>query len=281
MFGRIRMALATLFPGEKRRLWWAFIIAAVAVLLIGSFVDREHWFLFGKGSLASSTRQSSKRNYHSSNTTTDSSSMSFSSSFAQLESTTSLINSQTTPCEDYQVAYYPDDDETQPLQCGECIPGTSGIDTPEFCNLDEYCTDEGKCEKVTSHPLFRAACPRELGRALTKDGWCGPGLRCLQHTCRQCVTGMMDYADGKICVDDVWTFDTLKIGFYHPTVIFLTAFVVLVALNMLLDGCIDALFALQKRRRRRIEENLKTFYQYMVSTQQEQPSQKQSPSDDL
>ncbi|KAG2381265.1 hypothetical protein C9374_006254 [Naegleria lovaniensis] len=196
-------------------------------------------------------------------------------SLTQWNNLTSVTSSSsnTPTCEDYQVAFYPDDDQTQPIQCGQCIPGTSGLDTREYCAIHEYCTDDGQCQPITSHPLYHAACPRELGRPETKDGWCGAGLRCLQHQCRPCVTGMMDYADGKICVNDVWTYDTLQIGFYHPTVIFLTAFVVLVASNMCLDGCMEAVFACQKKRQRRIEENLKIFYQYMISTREDKHQQ--------
>lgn len=174
--------------------------------------------------------------------------------------------SQAKACEDYQVAYYPDDDITKSLKCGDCIPGSSGIDTREFCNVDEYCTDEGTCQSISNHPLFYASCPRELGSVLSKDGFCGPGLRCLQHQCRQCITGMQDYADGKVCIGDVWTYNTLNIGVYNPTVIFLTSFVVLVLINMLCDCCIDTSYSLLKRRRKRFEENYKTFYQYIISS---------------
>ena len=168
-----------------------------------------------------------------------------------------------TTCEDYQVSFCVDDDSTSQQQCGECIPGSSGIDTKEFCQIDEYCTDEGKCESITKQPLFMTTCPRELGKTLTKDGFCGPGLRCIQHKCIQCVTGMMDYADGKICIDSVWTFNNLKIGFYHPTVIFLTSFVVLVGFNMSIDCCFDIVYSIRKKKRKQIEERYRIFYQYI------------------
>jgi len=169
------------------------------------------------------------------------------------------------PCEDYQVSFYPDEDSTKPLQCGECIPGTSGIDSKEHCRIDEYCTDEGTCRHVSLHPLFLASCPREMGTSKTRDGFCGPGLRCLQHQCRQCISGMMDYADGKICVEQIWTYDSLRSAFFNPTFIFFFAFVFLVLFHMISDCCFDSIYALRKRRRKQREENYRVFYQYLCT----------------
>ena len=63
-----------------------------------------------------------------------------------------------------EVAYSPDDDPTAAIRCGECVPGTSGVeDVMMACALNEYCTDNATCSAVTSSPLYGEPCPYEQG----------------------------------------------------------------------------------------------------------------------
>jgi hypothetical protein len=107
------------------------------------------------------------------------------------------------------------------LECGECVPGTSGTeDTSLTCGLNEYCTDEGRCAPSKTSPLYGAPCPWEQGLA-SGLGWCGPGLRCVQHVCRICVEGSVDHMDGKRCINDEWTYSRWKALPLDPTALFL------------------------------------------------------------
>jgi hypothetical protein len=50
------------------------------------------------------------------------------------------------------------------MQCGDCLPGTSGSDDPaKLCDINEYCDDNGTCKPISMHPLLNAACPYETG----------------------------------------------------------------------------------------------------------------------
>ena len=66
-------------------------------------------------------------------------------------------------CAATEIPYYKDDDPTQPL-CGQCVPGSSGVDDPEtICKVNEYCTDEGVCQAASLSPLYMEPCPYEQG----------------------------------------------------------------------------------------------------------------------
>jgi hypothetical protein len=109
-------------------------------------------------------------------------------------------------------------------QCGECVPGTAGVDDPlRACRINEYCSDEGRCVSLSQHPLMGAPCPFEQGISSmvllsfcrpthnpfaiggpSALGWCGPGLRCINHACVACMEGVTDPTDGKMCVLGQW-----------------------------------------------------------------------------
>ncbi len=98
-------------------------------------------------------------------------------------------------------------------QCGECVPGTSGVeDTMKLCDINEYCSDEGLCTPTKESPLYNQPCPFEQGGP-TARGWCGPGLRCFQHVCLPCQNGYYDPKDGKRCVNYEW-FDLHPFSFH-------------------------------------------------------------------
>ena len=43
-------------------------------------------------------------------------------------------------------------------------PGKAGWDDPSHaCDLDQYCTDEGKCAPLTKSPFYKKECPYETG----------------------------------------------------------------------------------------------------------------------
>ncbi|KAL9651829.1 hypothetical protein ABK040_000177 [Willaertia magna] len=173
-------------------------------------------------------------------------------------------------CGEEKVMFYKDEDETRTPQCGECIPGSSGVDTKAFCNMDEYCSDNGTCIHVSKQPLYRTSCPYEIKAKKTKNGLCGPGLRCLQHVCKQCIDGMVDYADGKICINGLWTYNTFQLAIYHPTVIFFSCFILLVLVHNILDLCLDVVYVFRKKRKQQLEEKYKTFYNYLKSLHKEE-----------
>lgn len=49
-------------------------------------------------------------------------------------------------------------------------------------------------------------CPADLAipGGISAVGWCGPGLRCIEHGCRICEEGVVDPRDGKRCVNGEW-----------------------------------------------------------------------------
>ncbi|KAJ6247691.1 hypothetical protein M0813_18325 [Anaeramoeba flamelloides] len=130
-------------------------------------------------------------------------------------------------CKIDEVPYYLDGN-TQILLCGKCEPGTSGLEDPSQCEIDEYCSDEAQCVKLTNSPFWKSECG--FGEAgLTKDGMCGPGLYCINKACIQCDNLQEDNTDGKICVDNLWSYNKLilsrdPITFCLSIIIFLFVF---------------------------------------------------------
>jgi predicted small lipoprotein YifL len=76
-----------------------------------------------------------------------------------------LTNAATlTGCGANQVQYFPDDNPNAEPKCGECVPGTSGVEDPELlCELNEYCNDDAICVSTKSSPLYNEPCPYEQG----------------------------------------------------------------------------------------------------------------------
>ena len=106
-------------------------------------------------------------------------------------------------CPNGQVQYFKDDDPTQSM-CGECVPGTAGVDDPELiCNINQFCNDTAYCQDTKTSPLYNEPCPYEQG-GTSSLGWCGPGLRCIHHVCLPCENGVEDPRDGKYCVNNQW-----------------------------------------------------------------------------
>ncbi|KAL0237027.1 hypothetical protein PCE1_000424 [Barthelona sp. PCE] len=109
-------------------------------------------------------------------------------------------------CPATTVMYYPEDDMSLPSKCGECIPGKTFVDdSTALCAVDEFCSDEGKCVKMKQSVFHGKYCPYEAGGA-TKNGICGPGLRCIQHMCLPCRSGEKR-SNGLACVANSWTLD--------------------------------------------------------------------------
>ena len=106
-------------------------------------------------------------------------------------------------CANNQVQYYKDNDPNNSL-CGECVPGTAGVDDPELlCGINQFCNDNATCQDTLTSPLYNEPCPFEQGGP-SSTGWCGPGLRCIQHICLPCENGVTDPRDGKYCYDNQW-----------------------------------------------------------------------------
>jgi hypothetical protein len=112
------------------------------------------------------------------------------------------------------VLYYADGDAAS-AYCGSCVPGESGLDGDVNCAVNQYCTDAAGCASVQDSAFWGESCPTEAG-GLTTNGWCGPGLRCIEHTCVQCTPGQIDYEDGRVCHGGVWTYSPWLRILYEP-----------------------------------------------------------------
>lgn len=100
----------------------------------------------------------------------------------------------------------PLNEDTGRPACGECVPGRSGeSDTLRSCRVDEYCDDSGTCRAAAGHPLFGEPCPFDVQVDDGYSSWCGSGLRCVRHACRQCDDGAVSDS-GAVCELGVWTF---------------------------------------------------------------------------
>ncbi|EGG20842.1 hypothetical protein DFA_00707 [Cavenderia fasciculata] len=134
-------------------------------------------------------------------------------------------------CPPNQVRFNIDGDESRAM-CGECVPGTSGIESPGMCGMNEYCNDNGVCTSLQSHPLLDSMCPQETDNNNPTLGWCGPGLHCYSHRCQVCLEGSVDNTDGKMCIKGEWTYsswDQFKYAI-DPTTLFIFIIFLLVAL---------------------------------------------------
>lgn len=150
-------------------------------------------------------------------------------------------------CQKGEILYYVDNDQTKP-KCGKCIPGKSGADDEyHLCALDEYCTDDATCAYIRTHPLYNADCPYEPATS-SGSSFCGTGLRCYRHKCLPCLDGMVDYADGKVCVMNVWTYDRWVNVINEPTPTILSVMVVLVLVYGVVSVAIDMAMCCAKRR---------------------------------
>jgi len=181
-------------------------------------------------------------------------------------------------CTSGQVLYYKDGDSKQP-KCGTCIPGTSGADDPkQLCALNEYCSDNGECIQIKSHPLWAAQCPYEPSTTDPNDGFCGPGLRCYNHQCLPCVDGMIDYADGKVCVMNQWTYNKWQAIIFEPTPTLLVIMLALCVFYAIVAACVDIVKCIVKRRQ--VMSILKQNGDRIAVSTEEYPSDEDEDNDD-
>ena len=102
------------------------------------------------------------------------------------------------------------------IQCGECIPGTSGSGASlEInyiqCKANDYCSDDAFCKPLSQHPMYLKECPYELlsQQRSAMEGvasFCGTGLVCMEHVCKPCREGDIDYNTGVKCILGEWSY---------------------------------------------------------------------------
>ncbi|KAL6059876.1 Protein CHROMATIN REMODELING 5 [Balamuthia mandrillaris] len=126
-----------------------------------------------------------------------------------------------------QVAYYVDGNASAPITCGECIPGSweNNEDVRYLCGMNEFCSDNGRCLRSTSSPLYGQPCPFGGGTySLSSFIWSGyVWARCLV-----CEDGVVDPRDGKVCYKGEWTYSKWDTMWEDPEAVFL--FVVMLLL---------------------------------------------------
>lgn len=129
------------------------------------------------------------------------------------------------------------------------MPGIAGAeDTRKLCYINEYCSDNATCVHVKQHPLWNADCPYEPSTKDSSDGFCGPGLRCFAHKCLPCMDGMIDYADGKVCVMNEWTLSKWQSITQEPTPVILAVLIGMFCVYALVAGCVDVAKCLVQRK---------------------------------
>ncbi|KAH7815100.1 uncharacterized protein MONOS_3433 [Monocercomonoides exilis] len=127
-------------------------------------------------------------------------------------------------CPLHKVFFFPDEDSSKEGKCGECYPGTSGRSSSEkYCKSNEYCTDEGKCASILTHPNFQFDCPSH-GQSKEQD-FCGAGLYCIRHKCVQCVDWETDYETWETCYKGRWSRNYILYFLAQPSrlMLFITA----------------------------------------------------------
>ena len=145
-----------------------------------------------------------------------------------------------------EVPYLEDGNSQAPFRCGQCIPGTNGVQDPlKSCDINEYCTDEARCQDLSEHPLHLASCPFE--QAGYSYGWCGTGLHCFLHRCLICVNGHLD-TDGRRCVNGRWSYSVWTNFWYEPVNVMLLVLCIALFLLLMRD-----LFNLVSRKINRIK----------------------------
>merc|ERR1712137_110197 len=140
-------------------------------------------------------------------------------------------------CPANQVQYFKDGDPNASM-CGECVPGSSGVEDPEwFCGINQFCNDNATCQATKTSPLYNEPCPYEQGGA-SYLGWCGPGLRCIHHVCLPCENGVYDPTDGKYCIDNEWTYSKWSRATDDPEVVLLSIIIALMIIWMTVPNLI-------------------------------------------
>ncbi|KAL0212121.1 hypothetical protein RCL1_005747 [Eukaryota sp. TZLM3-RCL] len=109
-------------------------------------------------------------------------------------------------------------DREPSVSCVNCVPGVLGIDdTRSLCKHDEFCSDDGNCEHISSHPLFLVKCPFDTG-SQQGQSFCG-GLRCVLHRCVSCREG--EVRGNSVCVRGVWQATSWRTVHRIPNLLFL------------------------------------------------------------
>ncbi|KAG2389564.1 hypothetical protein C9374_014124 [Naegleria lovaniensis] len=123
------------------------------------------------------------------------------------------------------------------IQCGECIPGTSGsgvsFNSLHYlqCKANEYCNDDAKCTPLKQHPLYMKSCPYEIllhsQQRSDLEGvpsFCGgSGLVCIEHVCKMCREGDIDYNTGVKCILGEWSYASWVDSTLEPSPLILFA----------------------------------------------------------
>ncbi|EFA86761.1 hypothetical protein PPL_00566 [Heterostelium album PN500] len=138
--------------------------------------------------------------------------------------------------------------------CGQCVPGISGLENPDQCGINEFCDDSGSCKSLKDHPLYHQSCPSELNGEQSATGWCGAGLKCIQHSCSICKEGSIFGNDGKQCINGEWSYSKWS-GFRQfndPTdtfVFWIFILLIVVGLAMAIVPRIDTRLFLRKGKK--------------------------------
>ncbi|KAL0218876.1 hypothetical protein P9112_004529 [Eukaryota sp. TZLM1-RC] len=120
------------------------------------------------------------------------------------------------------IPHVKDSNPSAEFSCLECVPGSVGSDDSRHnCDIDEFCTDKGKCANVKDHPLWNAECPYDTGNS-NAESFCG-GLRCIRHRCLSCLEGTR--TNGRVCINSVWRREGWETLFYTPTLLLLLVLV--------------------------------------------------------
>lgn len=101
-----------------------------------------------------------------------------------------------TPCGISSLPFFVDGNASV-MACGDCAPGSTFVEDA-VCSLGEYCADDGRCAPLSAHPLLGAACPFDV-QTHSSLGYCGAGLRCVRHACRECSDGAAVGSRGLVC----------------------------------------------------------------------------------
>nr|CAG4716582.1 unnamed protein product [Naegleria fowleri] len=187
------------------------------------------------------------------------------------------------------------------IQCGECVPGTSGsgvsFNSLHYlqCKANEYCNDDAKCTPLTQHPLYMKPCPYEIllhsQQRSDLEGiptFCGgSGLVCIEHVCRPCREGDIDYNTGVKCILGEWSYASWVDSTMEPSPLILFALSVMTLLYVLVVNllCRGGLKLSSKvlqnySREKRLKNVIKLTSEFIKTLESEDQQQKLEENDD-
>ncbi|KAL9657427.1 hypothetical protein ABK040_016697 [Willaertia magna] len=150
-----------------------------------------------------------------------------------------------------------------------CIPGSTILDDSPYCDVGNYCNENGECVPLEKHPRWGNSCPGYEG---TDAEYCGLALQCIHHKCYQCEENSRQFSSDLMCLNNKWQFSkSLNIldnyDYYltrDPVSVLLICSMAIFVLNTLVSIFVDLLYIRKNRKQeQRFTKEMEKDHEFM------------------